>query len=313
MRFLVVVLSVGATLAFIAASGLMNWVFMTSLGKSEFEQHIFGAVSVAVSAFIALLPTLILWAYRERRFLYVVLGVPVFLTFVAFSLSSAVGFAAKNRGSMTEDRGLATSRLTGVKQEIDDAETKRKALGTPRPFAVIQEALHGLELERKWQWSKSCQDATSEALRTFCKGYFEIKAEAARATELSLFEEKITRLKSEARSYEEKGAGRQADSQAAVLASLLGLQPVKVERGMTLFLAVLVEIGAALGLYFATGHMRTDGPCNAELSRGVRVVEAGVLKAAPEKNLSRAPLKQIAGPGPGRGAGPRRVPRLRQT
>ena len=78
MRFLVVVVSVGATLAFIAASGLMNWAFMTSLGKSEFEQHIFGAVSVAVSAFIAILPTLMLWAYRERRFLYVVLGVPSF-------------------------------------------------------------------------------------------------------------------------------------------------------------------------------------------------------------------------------------------
>jgi len=309
MRFLVVVVvSVGATLAFIAASGLMNWVFMTSLGKSEFEQHIFGAVSVAVSAFIALLPTLILWAYRERRFLYVVLGIPVFLAFVAFSLSSAVGFAAKNRGSMTEDRGLATSRLAGVKLEIDDAETKRKALGTPRPFAVIQEALHGLELERKWQWSKSCQDATSEALRTFCKGYFEIKAEAARATELTLLEEKITRLKNEARSYEEKGADRQADNQAAVLANLLGLQPVRVERGMTLFLAVLVEIGAALGLYFATGHMRAEGS-NAAPGRGVRIVEAEFLKAIPEKELSRAPLKQITGPKPG----PRRVPRIRQS
>ena len=42
MRFLVVVVTAGATLAFIAASGLMNWVFMTSLGKSEFEQQIFG-------------------------------------------------------------------------------------------------------------------------------------------------------------------------------------------------------------------------------------------------------------------------------
>src|SRR5271166_835699 len=105
MRFLVVVVVVvttGATLAFIAASGLMNWVFMTSLGKSEFEQQIFGAVSVAVSAFIALLPTLILMAFRERRFLYVALGVPVFLAFVTFSLSSAVGFAAKNRSTMTE-------------------------------------------------------------------------------------------------------------------------------------------------------------------------------------------------------------------
>src|SRR5208337_4638930 len=157
MRFLVVVVTTGATLAFIAASGLMNWTFMTSLGKSEFEQQIFGAVSVAVSAFIALLPTLMLWAFRERRFLYVGLGVTVFCAFVAFSLSSAVGFAAKNRGSMTEDRSLATSRLTGVQQEIAEAETKWKALGTPRSVAVVQEAQHGLEQARKWHWSRECQ------------------------------------------------------------------------------------------------------------------------------------------------------------
>ena len=78
MRFLVAVVSAGAALTLIGASGLMNWVFMTSLGKSEFEQQILGAVSIAVSAFLALLPTLLLWAYRERRTLYIILGVPVF-------------------------------------------------------------------------------------------------------------------------------------------------------------------------------------------------------------------------------------------
>ena len=98
---------------------------------------------------------------------------PVFLAFVAFSLSSAVGFAAKNRGSMSEDRSLTTTRLDDVKHEIEDEETKRKALGTPRPVAVLQEALRGLEQDRKWRWSKACQDATTEAERSFCKGYFE--------------------------------------------------------------------------------------------------------------------------------------------
>ena len=308
MRFLVVVVSAGAALAFIAASGLMNWVFMTSLGKSEFEQQIFGSVSVAVSAFIALLPTLILWAWRERRFLYVGLGVPVFFAFVAFSLSSAVGFAAKNRGSMTEDRSLATSRLTSVKQEIEEAETKRKALGAPRPSAVVQEAMRGLEQDRKWHWSKECQNATAEGERVFCKGYFDLKAEAARATELTGIEEKIVRLKSEARGYEEKGGGRQADSQAAVLANLLGLQPVETERGLTLFLAVLVEIGAALGLYFATGHIRTENTGVATMSRGVRIMEAGTLLDV--STVAIAPLKQIAGPKAG--PAPRRVPRVKR-
>jgi hypothetical protein len=304
MRFLVAVVSAGAALTLIVASGLMNWSFMTSLGKSEFEQQILGAVSVAVSAFLALLPTLILWAYREQRTLYVIFGVPVFLAFVAFSLSSAVGFSAKNRGSLTEDRGLATSRLAGVKQEIEEADTKRKSLGTPRPFVVLRESLRGLEQDRKWQGSKSCQDAASEASRSFCKGYFELKAEAARAGELSLLEEKIERLKSEAREFEEKGAGREADNQAAVLGRVLGLKATKVERGLTLYLAVLVEIGAALGLYFATGHMRMSGAAGAG---GAKTIDGSVVKDMSDVKLARASLKQITGPGP------RRVPRLSRS
>ena len=309
MRFLVVLASVSAALALIAASGLMNWVFMTSLGKSEFEQHILGAVSVAVSAFLALLPTLILWAYREGRSVFILLGVPVFLAFGAFSLSSAVGFAAKNRGALMEDRSLIDARLYEVKREIEVEEAKGKALGAPRLTVVVQEALHGLEQDRKWQRSKGCQEATTEAMRAFCKGYFDLKAEVARAGELTFIEGKIARLKREARGYEERGGGREADNQAAVLANLLGLQPVKVERGLTLFLAALVEIGAALGLYFATGHLRAEGITNAGPGRGVTIIEGGVLKGVTVPQAVAAPLKQIAGPA----SGPRRVPRTKRN
>ena len=287
----------------------MNWVFMISLGKSAFEQQIFGAVSVAVSAFIASFPTLILWAWRERHFVFVGLGLPVFLAFVAFSLSSAIGFAAKNRGSVMEDRSLITGRLAEVRRDIEDAEAKRKALGAPRPVAVVQEAMRGLEQDPKWRWSKECQHAINEAERTFCKGYADLKVDAARATELAAIEKKIETLKSQAREYEERGGGREADSQAAVLANLLGWQPVMVERGLTLYLAALVEIGAAFGLYFSTGHFRTEGAPNAGRGRGVTVVEARVLKDVPQPESKAAPVKQIAGPA----SGPRRVPRMKRN
>jgi hypothetical protein len=305
MRLLVVVVSAGAALAFVAASALMNWVFMTSLGKSAFEQQIFGAVSVAVSAFIALLPTLVLWAWREKRFAQVAVGMPVFFAFVAFSLSSAVGFAAKNRGTQTEDRSLATSRLAEVRQEIGEAEARRKELGFSRPVAVIEQALRGLEQDGKWAWSKECQNATTAGERAFCKNYFDVKAEGARATQLSLLETKIERLKGEARSYEEKGGGREADNQAAVLANLLGLQAIKVERGMTLFLAVLVEIGTALGLYLATGHIREQAHAGAHSGRGRPFVDVGPLTDPSERKLAPAPLKLIAGPT--KTSAPRRV------
>src|SRR5215470_12876005 len=179
MRFLVVLISLGAALTLIGASGLMNWVFMTSLGKSAFDRYILGAVSFAVTAFIALLPTLLVWAWRERRPVYIIVGVPVFLAFAAFSLSSAVGFASRNRGSLDEDRLLVTARLADVKREIETTGTVLKALETVRPFAAVQESLRGLEQDRRWQSSKFCEAATVDASRSFCKDYFEVKANAA--------------------------------------------------------------------------------------------------------------------------------------
>ncbi len=307
MRFLVAVVSAGAALTLIGASGLMNWVFMTSLGKSEFEQQILGAVSIAVSAFLALLPTLLLWAYRERRPLYILLGVPVFLAFAAFSLSSAVGFAAKNRGSLSEDRALAAARLAGLKQEIEEVAAKLKALPPFRPFAILQESLRGLEQDRRWQSSKSCQDATTDASRSFCQSYFELKADAARASEAERVEGRIAGLKSQSRQLEEQGAGREADNQAVVLARLLGVPAAKVERALMLFLALLVEVGAALGLFFATGHIRPASSADAPRSRGLTVIEGGALQEVPQSRLSRVPVKQIAGPVP------RRVPRISRS
>lgn len=73
-----------------------------------------------------------------------------------------------------------------------------------------------------------------------------------------------------------------------------------------LFLAVLVEIGAALGLYFATGHLRPAGFANAQRGRGVTTIEAEALNVSGFK-LSRAPVKQIGA------MVPRRVPPLSRS
>ena len=304
MRFLVVVASVGAALTFVVASCLMNWVFMTSLGRNGLERQILGAVSIAVSVFIALFPTLLVWARRERRMLYLVLGVPVFVGFAAFSLSSAVGFAAGTRGSLSEDRAGAKARLDEVRQEITEAEAKRTALGSSRPLAVLQDSLRGLEQDVHWQSSKGCEDATIDASRLFCKSYFDVKAEAARASEAGQLDERLNQLKSESGRLEAKGAGREDDDQAAVLARLLGLQATEVERGLTFSLAVLVEVGAAIGLYFATGPVRPGRPARAEWNRGAMIIEAEVVKETPPKRLARATARQNLAPAP------RRVPRL---
>ena len=299
MRLVVVVVTTGAALAFIAASAMMNWTFMTSLGQSDFERNVLGMVSLAVSAFIALLPTLLMWACREQRWLYVAVGLPVFLVFAAFSMSSAVGFSAKNRGAISEDRGLATTRLAEARKQIEAEEEKKRGLGAPRPASVVEEAMRGMQQDQRWQSSKQCQDATLAASREFCKRYSDLKAEVARSGELAALEARIAGLRKEAHQYEERGGGRHSDNQAAVIGRFLGLSAVQVEEGLTVFLAALVEIGAALGLYFATGHIRIQ-------STPVPAFAVMPLKQPRPKGKRSAP-KAVAGPGP------RRVPQRKRN
>ena len=92
-----------------------------------------------------------------------------------------------------------------------------------------------------------------------------------------------------------------------MLARLLGVPAAKVERALMLFLALLVEVGAALGLFFATGHIRTAGSPDAPRGRGVTVIEGGAVRDVSGVRLLRAPVKQNAGPVP------RRVPRISRS
>ena len=91
-------------------------------------------------------------------------------------------------------------------------------------------------------------------------------------------ETRLTALKSDASRLEEQGAARETDNQAAVLARFLSLEPARIERGLMLFLAVLVEVGAALGLFLATGHVRPAGSSLPNRGRGVTIIE-GFLKS----------------------------------
>jgi hypothetical protein len=86
------------------------------------------------------------------------------------------------------------------------------------------------------------------------------------AGEARRYEERIAGLKRQAHGFEGQGEGREADSQAAGLAA----------------------VGAALGLYFATGHVRSGPP-----ARGRAVTEGGTLTVLPQ-GRPRAAARQIA-------------------
>jgi hypothetical protein len=253
MRIVLGLVAVLAALVFMAASASMNWVFLSSLGKSPLEAQIFGAVSVAMDVMKSLLPVFIAGALAANKRVFAAVASGVFLLFFSFALLSAVGFSAGNRGAVTGGREVITARYEAVLVEQSEVMAKLKGLPVSRPQGVIVEALRGLEQDRRWSRSNSCTEASSGDSRAFCEGYFKVKAELAAAMEAGRLEARLSSLKEEVRRLQDAGAGQAGDVQASLLSRLTGIGVSTAQMALVIAVAVLVEIGAALGLYLAWG------------------------------------------------------------
>lgn len=254
MRFLLSALGVLAALVLLVVSGSMNFLFMKSLGKNEVEGLVLGGASAAADVLKALLPFWIAWAWQARRMLFVAIGSVVFLFFTAFSLLSALGFAADNRGHVAGTREGLNATYETVLRDLESAEAKRVALPKHRPAPVIEEALNAIKQDKRWSSSKNCEDATAQASRAFCEGYFSTRAELAASIEDQRLEQQITALKAEGEKLKGQGAGQDRDPQVSIVSRLFKLDENFVRNALVIFAALLVEVGSGLGLFLATGH-----------------------------------------------------------
>lgn len=314
MRIVLGLIAVLAALTFMGASAAMNWVFMSSLGKSPLEAQIFGAVSVAIDALKAMLPLFIAWALAAKKRMFAAIASGVFVLFFGFALISAVGFAAANRGAVTGGRDVVAARFQAAQRDVAEVEGKIAVLPKARPQAVIVEALRALEQDRKWATSKGCTEATAADSRAFCEGYYGTKAELASALEAVRLDARLGDLRTEVRRLQDVGAGVDSDAQATLLSRLTGVGTSTAQMALVVFLAVLVEIGAAMGLYLAWGWWpdkpaKTDAkpapmPRPAKRNRErddaqSAVIDAGVVEAdvvadvTPMEIIAPPPLRRL--------------------
>ena len=64
-----------------------------------------------------------------------------------------------------------------------------------------------------------------------------------------------TKLRTEVTRLQRMGATQSADPQVQMVARFMPwIEASDAKLGLTLFIAVFIEVGAALGLYLATGH-----------------------------------------------------------
>jgi len=249
MRILATLLGATAGFVFVAASAAMNWMFMIAQGKTMLEGQILGLVSIAIDVVKALMPFFIGAAWAQRQWLRTLVGASVFGLFFSFSLLSALGFVATNRGAVANRRAAVSSQLASARNELGETEARLAALGMTKPEGEIAAGIARLEQDRRWQSAKACAGANSRAARRVCALIFGLEAERARAQATGELRARIALLKQEITSFQNRGAWEDKDPQAVLLARFAGLEVAQAQQALSVFMAVLVEIGAASTLY----------------------------------------------------------------
>lgn len=268
-----------AALVLCAVSAAMNYLFLSSLGKSPLEAQVLGAASAAADVLKALLPFFIAWNWQARRFIAAASGSLAFAFFAGFSLLSAIGFAADNRGALVQAR----DDLSGAYQRVYDmrayANTRRKALPAHRAVDIVTQEIERHRQNRRWASTKECTNATETRSREYCVTYFSLLAEHAAAREDDGLAEEVKALDSELAHLRAQGAGQDSDPQVSLLSRILDQEKDAVRLALIIAIALLVEIGASLGLFLTSGHGGAGKVAPNPKATSIRSVEDFALEA----------------------------------
>jgi hypothetical protein len=254
LRTVLSTLGICSAFVMCGVSAAMNYLFMASLGKTPLEGQVLGAASAAADVLKALLPFFIAWSWAAGRNIAAVSGTLAFLFFAGFSLLSAIGFAADNRGTLVDVREQTSGEYNRVQRQAEEAVAARSALPAHRPVTVVNEEIEAHRQNRRWGTTKQCANATEAESRAFCAEYFRLRAELAAANETERLAGRITSLQAESANLRADGAGLDSDPQVSLLSRITGKDPEPVRLALTIAVALLVEIGASLGLFLASGH-----------------------------------------------------------
>ena len=256
MRHVLGIAGVTAAAVLLLVSAAMNWRFGYTLGKSEFESQLYGGASAAADCFKALLPFFIFAALRNRSYSQALGGALLFAVCFSYSLTSSLGFAALNRADITGLRVLKVETHADLRADLERSRDELKILPAHRPVGTVAGEIEAFKQNGRWLSSAGCADATAVKSMSYCEGFFKLKAELAIAEQADKLEGKISQLNKRVSELDSAAAAKATDPQSQMLASLTGRSTEEIQLGLTLLIALLVELGASLGFYTAFSYWR---------------------------------------------------------
>ena len=256
MRHILGLMGVVAAGILLAVSAAMNYRFGFSLGKTAVDGQIYGLASAAADCFKALVPFFFFAALRNKMWSQALAAALVWTVVTGYSLTSALGHAALNRLDTSGKRAVEAATYADLRADSKRAQEQLTWIPQHRPPDTVQSELNALKAQRAWTNTAGCSDITGKSNREFCQQFHKLNAELASAMEAQKLETRIADVGARLAQTAGTTALAEADPQASVLAKLSGLKVELVQTALTLFVALLIEIGSGFGMYVAFAHWR---------------------------------------------------------
>lgn len=250
------VLGVIAAGILLVVSAAMNYRFGFSLGKTELDGQIYGAASAAADCFKALIPFFFFAAIRNRMWSQAAAAAMVWGVVVAYSMTSALGHAALNRLDTTGQRAVEAAAYKELRADTKRAQEQLTWIPAHRPADTVAAELNVLKAQRYWAVTKECTQPNGRQTRDYCQQFHKLNAELASGLQAQKLETRIAEINGKLAHASGGTAMAEADPQASVLAKLLGLDVSTVQTALTVFVALLIEIGSGFGMYVAFAYWR---------------------------------------------------------
>jgi hypothetical protein len=305
-RHILGVLGVLAAGVLLLVSAAMNYRFGFSLGKTPTDGQIYGAASAAADCFKALVPFFFFAALRNRMWSQACAAALVWVVVTGYSMTSALGHAALNRLDMSGQRTVATAKYQDLRADNKRAQDQLNWIPAHRPPDTVAAELNVHKAQRYWLLTRECTDVKGRLAREFCQQYHKLSAELASGREAQKLEVRIAEIGGKiAKAASGSVVMAEADPQASVLAKLTGTEVETVQSALTIFVALLIEIGSGFGLYVAFAYWRMYAPMHGGAAPAVGSEATAVAAAdgpaslrlpAPDAETSADAASQAAQP-----------------
>lgn len=277
MRVVIGGLVLLAWVAFMGVSGFSNVSLATTWATSDREWWALAAGAIAADAMKALMPVAVLLCVSRRMWTACAAAALLFVICQGFAGWAALSFASKTRTAFGDTQRAAA----GDRLKIEDKRARTKGdlewLPAARPVSVVEAELTAQEAEARFSGSAGCTAPRSTYDTKFCRGVFALRQEIETAKNRDILTKRIDELDAQL-----AGMGNlSGDSQLAAMETLTGATPARLIAFMSVLMAVMVELGSALGLTVASALLAGERPARArEAPRAAERIPE-VTRAAP--------------------------------